>query len=227
MSVRCTASCRGSSASRRTAVRIARSVSAALRLMGEEPRQPLERHLAQPLALGGEPLLEERLSQAEAQQEIAAVDLGRSLERRRRPVEDVPLEGGRVDLDRGGIERERVARHPQAPRVGAGEGAPEGGQGVAQAVPRSIVALLAPQDGGERVAPVALARAQAQVGEEGLGLPPREPQGLIGREPGLETAEESHGQARRSGLSRGHGPPTIARHDLFTPGDTDRTRPSG
>ena len=52
-----------------------------LALLGQQPRQGLQRHLPQPLPLGDEPLLEQRLVHGEAQQQVPAVQLGRLLQR--------------------------------------------------------------------------------------------------------------------------------------------------
>jgi hypothetical protein len=83
------------------------------RLVGQQPRQGLQRHLAEPLSLRDQPLLEERLAHGEAQEEVAAVELGRALERLRCPRGDVPFEGHDVDVDRRGIEAQELTFDPQ------------------------------------------------------------------------------------------------------------------
>ena len=77
---------------------------AALRLLGQQPRQGLQRHLPQPLPLGDEPLLEQRLVHGEAQQQVAAVELGGLLQRLGSPLGDPLFEGHHVDLHPEGIQ---------------------------------------------------------------------------------------------------------------------------
>jgi hypothetical protein len=71
-----------------------------------------------------------------------------------------------------------------------GEGLPERGEGVTETVPRLMVTRLAPQQGGERVAPVGLTGARPEIGQQGLGLPARQAQKRTGGPAGLETAEQ-------------------------------------
>src|SRR4026207_783079 len=119
MRLRCTASCNGSSAISRCAVRSASSVAAprqradpdpprrcperVLRrsraaLVREQRGQALERELLEPFALDHEPLLEQRAAERETFEEVSAVELdgpgaGRCLAR---PGQ--MLEAGDVDV---------------------------------------------------------------------------------------------------------------------------------
>ena len=141
-----------------------------LALMGQQPRQGLQRLLPQPLPLGHEPLLEERLVQREAEEQIAAVQLGRLLQRLRSPLGNAPLEGHHVDLHRHGVHGHGLPFDPQRWRVGVGERPAQRDERVAETTTRLIVALLAPQQGRELVAGVALAGSNGKIGQQGLSL---------------------------------------------------------
>ena len=65
MSVRCTDSCSGSSASNRNPVCSAASTAPPARCAASGPGQGLQGQLAQPLPLAHQPLLERRLLQGE------------------------------------------------------------------------------------------------------------------------------------------------------------------
>ena len=80
MSVRCTDSCSGSSASSRSAVCSARAVAPLCALVGEQSRERFQGQLTQPLPLRHQPVFENRLGHAEPRQQVAAIELDRLLE---------------------------------------------------------------------------------------------------------------------------------------------------
>jgi hypothetical protein len=88
--------------------------------MGGQPRHHLQRPLAQPLALSQQPLLERRLLQAQAGQEVALVEpgglregLGRSLRRTRLEPLDVARDPRRVESDLFAVDPQDI-RVPEA-----------------------------------------------------------------------------------------------------------------
>ena len=92
-----------------------------LALLGQQPRQGLQRHLPQPLPLGDEPLLEQRLVHREAQQQVPAVQLGRLLQRLGSPLGHPLFERHHVDLHPEGIQRQGLTFDPQRRGVGTGQ----------------------------------------------------------------------------------------------------------
>ena len=100
---------------------MARSAPAAFVWWVNSRSQGLQGHLPQPLPLGDEPLLEERLVHIEAQEQVAAVELGGVLQRLRSSLGDPPFEGHHVDLHRGGVEGQGLPFDPQGRRVDTGE----------------------------------------------------------------------------------------------------------
>src|SRR5262249_41592633 len=69
-------------------------------LMREQRRQRPERHLAQPLAVAEEPVVERLLLHRETLEEITLIQSGRFAERRRRSLGRPSLELAHVDRDR-------------------------------------------------------------------------------------------------------------------------------
>ncbi len=133
---------------------------------GEEPGQGLHRGLAQALALGQEPLLERRLLQRQARQEVALVQQPGLVERAGRPLGDEGLEDLRVDGHRLGVERHCVAVEPEG--VGSGQGLPERGQRLAQAAAGLRRLHVAPEQGGQLVPGVGLAGGHREIGQQRL-----------------------------------------------------------
>jgi hypothetical protein len=73
-------------------------------LVGQEPGQGLQRNLAEPLALGHQPVLEQRLGRSEAEEQVAPIERRRLLQRLGRPFRGAALEGHQVDRDALRIE---------------------------------------------------------------------------------------------------------------------------
>ena len=69
-----------------------------------------------------------------------------------------------------GVHGHGLPIDPQRGRVGVGERLAQGDERVAETTPRLIVALLAPQQGRELVAGVALAGSNGKIGQQGLSL---------------------------------------------------------
>jgi hypothetical protein len=92
-----------------------------LALLRQQPRQGRQGHLPQPLSLGDEPLLEQRLVHGEAEQQVAAVQLGRLLQRLGRPLRHPPFEGHHVDLHLVRIQGQGLPFDPQRRRVDVSE----------------------------------------------------------------------------------------------------------
>jgi hypothetical protein len=95
-----------------------------LRLMDQQSRHGGQRHLSQPLPLGDEPLLEERLVHVETQQQVATVDLGSLLQRPGSPLGDSSLEAHHIDLHPVRVQSQGATLDPQGRRVGSGQRSP-------------------------------------------------------------------------------------------------------
>ena len=123
-----------------------------LRLVGQEPGQRLQRHLPQPLPFGHQPVLEERLVEAEAEEQVAPVELGGV----RQPLDGAlghpPLEGRHVDLHLRRIQGKRRPVDEQDRGRGVGQRLAQGGERMAEAVAGVLVAPLPPEQGRQLVA---------------------------------------------------------------------------
>ena len=139
-------------------------------LVGEQPREAAQGQLAQPPALGEEPVLERGLLHREALEKVARIE-GKTLGQRRRgrlrhPLHERPdvhahgggvqSDGVRVDLERLGISAaqalpDRIERLAEAHAGGRLDGAP-------------------PEEARQLVAGVGHAGRHGEVGEEGLRL---------------------------------------------------------
>jgi hypothetical protein len=80
------------------------------------------------------------------------------------------VEGHHVDLHRLGVHGHGLPFDPQRRRVGVGERPAQSDERVTETTARQLIALLAPQQGRELVAGVALARANGKIGQQGLSL---------------------------------------------------------
>ncbi len=137
---------------------------AGLPLIGESSGQRLDRQLAQTLSLPDQPCLEWLLVDAEAFQEVAAVENGGPLLRLRRLVARGLAERGDIDLHRSGIERHRVSRSAQD-SGGFAEILPEVVEGLPEARPRLLVAHGPPEQTRQLVAAMRPARRHGEIRE--------------------------------------------------------------
>jgi hypothetical protein len=170
-----------------------------LGLMGQQSRQGLQGHLSQPLALGDEPLLEQRLVDAEPQKEVAPIQLGGLFQRLRSALGDAPFEGGHVDFDRRGIHGQGLPFDAHGRRCGAVESPAQVEHGMAQSIARLAVALVAPEQSRQLVAGVTLAGAHGEVRQQGLRLLRRKTRARARSQPGVEATKERHFQATHPG----------------------------
>lgn len=95
----------------------------------------------------------------------------------------------------------------------------EGSLSVAQTVTRLILAAVRPQEGSELVAGMRLPGREAEVREQGLGLPAGQGQSYARAEPGLEAAEKREPQRHGASTAVTHtiaqlrlGPKPVERH---------------
>ena len=187
-----------------------------LRLMREQLRQRFQRQLAQPFALGGEPLLERRLVDAEPLEEIAVVERDGALERLGGALVQEPLEERRIDLDRWRVEGDRLAFHEEARRFRGGQRLAQDVHGLPQALAGLLVAGVAPEQRGQAVTRIRVARSQRQIRQEGLRLPGGQREDLAGGKPRLETTEER--QSERPHVARAY----LSRRANYTTADARR-----
>jgi hypothetical protein len=123
-------------------------------VLAQEPGQPSQGQLAQPLALERAPLLERRLVEAEPLEQIARVESSRALQRLRRASGDRLLEARHVHGDHGRVERDGVLAHEQNRRVSLAEAAPHRQQGLPEAVPGLGLGRVTPEERGQLLARV-------------------------------------------------------------------------
>ena len=86
-------------------------------LVSKELRQRFERQLAQALALREEPLLERRLLEGEAFEQLAAIEGGGSFEGGRRAFGDLALELHHIHVDGGRVEGDGLTVDQQGRRL--------------------------------------------------------------------------------------------------------------
>ena len=93
-----------------------------LALVGQEPRQPLDSQLPQPLSLCQEPFLERRLPDSEPGEQVSTVEPSGGVEPVRGAFAQARLEGRDVDLDRRRVERDRLPVEAEPGRLGCRAG---------------------------------------------------------------------------------------------------------
>lgn len=126
--------------------------------------------LVQPLPLRGEPLFEGGLPESQAGQQVSLVDVGDLLEPGGTAVSDQALEPRDIHVDDRGIQGYRRATQEQAGLDGFGKYLPDPGQGLAQVAPGLGIRNLPPQQAGNLLPRMGLARRDGQVGQQRLGL---------------------------------------------------------
>ena len=137
------------------------------RLRIGQRQERAERHSLQPVALFDQPVLEPGLPQAEAVQERTAIEIERraQLARHRRQ----PAELEHVAFDGVGAQRHGLA-FDQQQRVRLAQLLAQRQQRLAEAVPRLLVAAVAPQQGRQPVARLFLSGVAGEIGEQGFRL---------------------------------------------------------
>ena len=194
--------------------------------LGERPRHEAGRGLlrpaAQPLALDAQPFLEGGIADADAVEQVAAVERDRRLRRVGGPFGEQPLERGDVHRQRRGIEANRLAIGDERIAVAA-QGGAEPRQGVLEAVARVGVAAVAPQQAREPVAGVGGAGGQGEHGQQRPVLLPRQVARRAVR-PNLEAAEQRHRHGRHAVLL--HGSSGGHCRAFFPLGPTINSRPA-
>ena len=166
-----------------------------LALVGQEPRQPLDRQLPQALSLCQEPFLERRLPDSESGEQVSTVEPSGGVEPIRGAFAQACLEGRDVDLDRRRVQRDRLSVEAEPGRLGSGQGLPEGEQGLSEAGPSLVVRDLAPEEGSQLVTQMRLARGEGEIGQQRLDLTSRKGQDRPRAESSLVTTEEREDQS--------------------------------
>src|SRR5262249_50260179 len=139
-------------------------------LLREETGEAFDGELTQPLALAHEPVFEAWRLGAESGQQVAAVQRGRRLERRRRVRGHGLLERGYVRPHRISRPPERIARHDQRGALVWPERLTEDEQGLAERVASRGWRRLAPEQRRQFVPGMSLARREREVRQERLCL---------------------------------------------------------
>ena len=172
-----------------------------LSLMRQQLRQPLQRQLPQPLPLGDEPLLEQRLVHGEAGEQVALVERGGLLQRLGRALGHQPLEGRDVDIDHGAIQGESFALEQERRRPRLAKCLANREECLAQARPRRLLPDFSPEQCCELVAGVRLAQGDREVAQQRLSLLSRQGERRARLQPGLEAAEKAKVETRHSSPS--------------------------
>jgi hypothetical protein len=167
-------------------------------LVGQQARQGLERQLAQALALGEQPVLEGWLPDSEAGQEIAVIERGRLGKALGRGGGHRLLEVCHVDSDGARVEGDAVGFDPETVSSAGTDGSADAKQGLAERGAGLGLGALAPEEAGQLVTSVGLARRHGEVGDESLGLARGQAHDPIGLEPGPKAVEELEMEARQS-----------------------------
>src|SRR6266545_1170723 len=170
-------------------------------LMTEKLRQRFERQLTQSLALREQPLLERRLLEREAFEEVSAVQRGGALERGRRALGDLTLELGHVHVDGDRVQGDSFPGDQQC-RGLRGDCLPEREKRLPEASARLRFSHATPEQGGKLLAGMRPARREREEGEERLSLPGRQCHGRFRAEPPLKATEESEAETRHAVLPR-------------------------
>ena len=165
--------------------------------MTEKLRQRFERQLAKSLALREQPLLERRLLEREAFEEVAAIQRGGALERSRRALGDPALELRHVYLDGDRVQRDGFPVDQQG-RGLRGHCLPQREERLAEAPARLRFPHATPEQGGELLAGMRPARREREEREERLSLPGGQRHGRRRVEPSLKTTEESEAETRHA-----------------------------
>ena len=116
----------------------------------EQPVQSSQGQLSQSLPLGGDPIVEGRLVEAEALEQLAPIQGDRFMKRVARALLHAALEGRDVDGDRLARQRDRLALQPERRRTDL-DRAPQGEQRLAKIVARMLVRGPRPQQPGQRL----------------------------------------------------------------------------
>jgi len=82
--------------------------------MGEKALERAEGQVPELLALPGQPLLERRLADGEALEQVSGIEIGRRAERRGRALGDEASKPQHVHVDGGGIEGDGAALDGEA-----------------------------------------------------------------------------------------------------------------
>ena len=190
MSVRCTASWSGSSATSRSAVCTAASCRRR-RAGGREAREHLQGQLAEALTLGEQPILERRLGEGESGEEIALIEAAAAGEAswapEPRPARRRPRRWRRRGSSATPSASRRSQSRPAAPTA-------RRSRKIAwRRLARACAAEVSPQEAGELVARVP-GRGHCQVSDKAsaLRVGNREPARI---EPGAKAAEELQPEA--------------------------------
>src|SRR5215813_10897934 len=164
-------------------------------LVGEQFGQGLEGELTQPLPLRDQPLLERRLGDPQALQQVPAIQVDRLLEGFGIGPAGKPLEREDVDVERGSVKRHGVLVGAQARRYD-GKPRAKDEQHLAEIGTRLPVVHLRPEQRGELVPWMRLARVAGEIGQERLGLFKPDRHGLAGSSLEVEAAEQTQLQSR-------------------------------
>src|SRR5499427_1962601 len=164
-------------------------------LVGEQFGQGLEGELTQPLPLRDQPLLERRLGDPQAFQQVPAIQVDRLLEGFGIGPAGKPLEREDVDVERGSVQRHGVLVEAQA-RRDDGKPPAKDEQHLAEIGTRLPVVHLRPEQRGELLPWMRLVRVAGEIGQERLGLFKPDRHGLAGSSLEVEAAEQTQLQSR-------------------------------
>src|SRR5947207_210967 len=175
----------------------------------DQPRETVAHERTQPLAMADDPVLEGRLVDGEAAQEVAPIARDGGGEGFRLLADDVTLELRYVDDDVGA---QRQGRRIGVEDAGGGtERLLEHEERLAEVVARRRRVGVAPQERGGILASDAAARGHGEIGEERLRFPGGEAGDTFPAERNLEATQKLDAVDRHDGWSLARwGPPLDA-----------------
>jgi hypothetical protein len=142
--------------------------------VSQEPGEPLERCLSEPLTLQHEPLLEEGFLDGEALEEIALVERHGLGECGGGAIGEAVLEAADVHIDGRGVEGDGAPVEIEPGGGLVGQGPADDEESLTQALPRERLGSIPPEEGGQLIPGVRPAERHGQVREHGLSLAGRQ-----------------------------------------------------
>jgi len=153
-------------------------------------RRGFDRQPAQPLALDQQPVLEGRVADLDAVEEVAAVERDCPFHRLDSRLAQQLLEEPDVDRDAVAIERDRLTIRDQRRRGHGAERSAQAQQGLLKAVARLPVAAVAPEQRCQLLAGERHPGRNSEVSQQGAVLPARQLDALIRAASDAEAAEQ-------------------------------------
>ncbi len=162
--------------------------------MPDEAGQRLDRQRTKSLPLRSRPGLEGLLPEAEAIEQVSAIDVGRPGERFGRPLGGESLECRDVDIDAGGVECHAVSLDRETGRALGPKSPLQDRQGLPEVGARLILRAVRPQEIGKPLARLKPARRRGEECEQRPRLARKRDRFRSLCSGNVEAAKQSHAQ---------------------------------